>query len=161
MCPTFAPDPPMPSQILDDPHSSWLAWVLSMSLRLTVVLSLAVTLLQTSQEESFLDAQVAAVLETAIDSIFLLEFMCRLLSAPSKATYFADLYNWADMLASLGLIFRASTGFMTVASGADAVQGFLLYVLPATGRLRTVILYFKGVVMCVPYRSTEPRSCAC
>ena len=108
-----------------------------MSLRLTVVLSLVVTLLQTSQEVSFLDGAVAAVLETAIDSVFLLEFLCRLLSAPSKATYFADLYNWADMLASTGLLFRAGTGFMTV-SGADAVQGFLLYVLPATGQLRKV-----------------------
>ncbi|CAE7684959.1 Kcnd1, partial [Symbiodinium necroappetens] len=135
-------------EILDDPHSSWLAWVLSMSLRLTVVLSLAVTLLQTSQEESFLDAQVAAVLETAIDSIFLLEFMCRLLSAPSKATYFADLYNWADMLASLGLIFRASTGFMTVASGADAVQGFLLYVLPVV-RLLKLLRYFESLRLLV------------
>ncbi|CAE7376902.1 Kcnd1 [Symbiodinium sp. CCMP2456] len=134
-------------EILDDPHSSWLAWMLSMSLRLTVVLSLVVTLLQTSQEESFLDVEVAAVLETAIDSIFLVEFLCRLLSAPSKATYFADLYNWADMLASLGLIFRASTGFMT-ASGADAVQGFLLYVLPVV-RLLKLLRYFESLRLLV------------
>ncbi|CAE7307020.1 Kcnd1 [Symbiodinium sp. CCMP2592] len=136
-------------EILDDPHSSWLAWVLSMSLRLTVVLSLVVTLLQTSQEESFLDLKVAAVLETAIDSVFLLEFFCRLLSAPSKATYFADFYNWADMLASTGLLFRASTG-MTVAtaSGADAVHGFLLYVLPVV-RLLKLLRYFESLRLLV------------
>ena len=116
-----------------------------MSLRLTVVLSLLVTLLQTSQEESFMDAQVAAVVETAIDSVFLLELLCRLASAPSKATYFLDLYNWADMLASLGLFFRASRGFVVTLPGeADAAQGFLLYVLPAAWRLWTLLLGFFG-----------------
>ena len=30
-------------QVLDEPHSSWLAWGVSMFMRLTVVLSLAVT----------------------------------------------------------------------------------------------------------------------
>ncbi|CAE7247313.1 Kcnf1 [Symbiodinium natans] len=149
-------------ELLDDANSSVAAWWISTFLKLLVLSSLLVTNLQTS-DGICMHPVLAAVLETSFDSIFLLEFTCRLLSAPSKKAYLADLLNWPDMLSATGLPLRASIGLVFVvphtwqqlsstctvgrstppSSEQAIVQGILLFLLPLV-RFLKLLRYFDS-----------------
>eukprot|EP00439_Symbiodinium_sp_Y106_P046928 s3765_g6.t1 len=116
-------------EMLDDPESSRAAWWISQALKVAVILSILVTNLH----ESLLQGAVAAFLETTFDTIFLIEFLCRVFSAPSKREYFKDTLNWADMLSAFGLPLRASIGFVMEVpydQAGNLVQVILLFALP-------------------------------
>lgn len=129
-------------EALDDPQSGRVAWCISMSLRCIVLLSWFVTFLQVSEAELLLDRLAAAVLETVIDSIFLVEVLLRVLSAPSKTAYIRDLYNWADMVCCLGLPFRIAVG-IPIGHQDRPFEIFLLFVLPVL-RLLKLLRYFES-----------------
>ncbi|CAE7560720.1 Shab [Symbiodinium sp. CCMP2456] len=130
-------------EMLDDPESSRIAWWISQALKVAVILSIIVTNLQVTQE-SLLQGVVAAFLETTFDTIFLIEFLCRVFSAPSKREYFKNTLNWADMLSAFGLPLRASIGFVMDVpyDHAGHVQVILLLALPIL-RLLKLLRYFE------------------
>ena len=130
---------------LDEPQSSRTAWWIAWCLRFLVATSVVVTCLEAG-DEALLDASEAAVLETVIDSIFFFEFLCRVISAPSKKTYLLDFYNWADILAASGIFLRAAIGFVIAPSLSveeEVIHALLLYVLP-TIRLLKMLRYINS-----------------
>jgi len=148
-------------ELLDDANSSATAWWVSTFLKLLVVSSLFITNLQTS-EGICMNPVLAAVIETSFDVIFLIEFVCRLLSAPSKKAYLADLLNWPDMLSATGLPLRASIGLVlsshpwqqasstcttdistSLSSEEAIIQGLLLFGLPLV-RFLKLLRYFES-----------------
>lgn len=149
-------------ELLDDANSSATAWWISAFLKLLVVSSLFITNLQTS-EGICMNPVLAAAIETSFDIIFLMEFACRLLSAPSKKTYLADLLNWPDMLSATGLPLRASIGLVlssshpwqpassictaalstSLSSEEAIIQGLLLFGLPLV-RFLKLLRYFES-----------------
>ena len=142
--------------MLDEPDSSRGAWWIALLLRLFVVASIVMMFLQVGDEISLIDLTTAAVLEAVIDSVFFIEFLCRVLSAPSKKTYVLDLYNWADILSASGLVLRSSMGFVpapSVSPEENVVQALLLYVLPVV-RLLKLLRYMadaKGVYLLISF----------
>ncbi|CAJ1336008.1 unnamed protein product, partial [Effrenium voratum] len=132
-------------ELLDDPASSRLALWISMFFRVTVVTSIIVSNLQNLEEE-VLNPVLAAVLETCFDTIYLLEFICRIGSAPAKAAYLFDPYNWADMLSACGIFIRVGVGFVIrrpASADEQSVQVLLLFVLPVA-RLLKLLRYFES-----------------
>ncbi|CAE7467394.1 Shab [Symbiodinium natans] len=131
-------------ELLDDPESSRAARCISQTLKVVVILSILVTNLQVMQEP-LLQGILAAGLETTFDVIFLIEFLCRILSAPSKREYVKDPFNWADMLSAFGFPLRLSIGFVLEVHphhGGDPVQVILLLALPIV-RLLKLLRYFE------------------
>ena len=132
--------------MLDEPQSSRLAFWIAVLLRFLVAASIAITFLEVSDQEPILHRTTAAVLQTAIDSIFCIEFLCRVMSAPSKRTYLLDCYNWADILSASGICLRSSIGFVLTPSPSpetEIVQALLLYGLP-TIRLLKMLRYINS-----------------
>lgn len=132
-------------ELLDDPNSSRAAWYISQLLKAVVILSVLWTNLQII-EEPVVDLGWACAVETVIDSLFLVEFICRVLSAPSKRNYFLDPLNWADVLTALALPIRASIGFVIVSnasSGQNVAQHLLLFFVPVV-RFLKLLRYFES-----------------
>ncbi|CAJ1342689.1 unnamed protein product, partial [Effrenium voratum] len=102
-------------ELLDDPNSSRAAWVISQSLKLIVIASVVITNFQTT-EEITINSNLAAVMESVFDVIFLAEFLCRFLSAPSKRGYLLDPINFPDFVSALPFFWRASVGFVIIKS---------------------------------------------
>jgi len=132
--------------LLDDPHSSWTAWWIALVLRILVVASIVVPILQVLEEQPMLPWQTEAVLGTAIDTIFLIEFVFRLMSAPSKKTFLLDFYNWADAISALGLPLRASTDFAsnTLAPHEQGVAQILLHFMLPMVRALKLLRYIES-----------------
>eukprot|EP00435_Cladocopium_sp_Y103_P011227 s643_g2.t3 len=150
-------------ELLDDQNSSTAAWFISQFLKLFVVLSVAVTNFQTT-EERLMDKVTANVFEFFFDAVFLLEFLLRLLAAPSKKRYISDPLNWADMLSALGLpcriAFVSGSGFFNsqVRRTSDWNLGEvgLLFLLPLI-RLMKLLRYFESIPLLIDacYKSFE------
>ncbi|CAE7247568.1 KCNB2 [Symbiodinium natans] len=133
-------------EMLDDPDSSCSAWAVSQFLKGLVLVSLILSLLVTAQEP-LLDVTTSAVLETGFDAIFLMEFLCRCVSSPSKRIYVRDPFSWCDMLAALGLPLRASAGFVLQPLSsleAPSVQQVLLLLFVPILRFLKLIRYFES-----------------
>lgn len=150
-------------ELLDDQNSSTAAWFISQFLKLFVMLSVAVTNFQTTEERT-MDKATAIVFEFFFDAVFLLEFLLRLLSAPSKKRYISDPLNWADMLCALGLpcriAFVSGSGFFNsqVRQTSDWNLGEvgLLFLLPLI-RLMKLLRYFESIPLLIDacYKSFE------
>lgn len=132
-------------ETLDDPNSSKKAWWISQFQSFLVLATLIFGTIQTSETPIFTPTTVAIV-ETTFDSLFCLEFVFRILSAPSKWMYFSDPVNWADIVCVLGLPLRASVGFVfqpvpqTVYE--EVVQVTLILFLPIF-RFLKLLRYFE------------------
>mmetsp|Transcript_38629 Transcript_38629/g.92270 ORF Transcript_38629/g.92270 Transcript_38629/m.92270 type:complete len:369 (-) Transcript_38629:22-1128(-) len=130
-------------ELLDDPNSSRAAWVISQSLKLIVIASVVITNFQTT-EEITINSNLAAVMESVFDVIFLAEFLCRFLSAPSKRGYLLDPINFPDFVSALPFFWRASVGFVIIKSEPmDMTQVVLLFLLPLI-RLLKLLRYFES-----------------
>mmetsp|Transcript_18420 Transcript_18420/g.43093 ORF Transcript_18420/g.43093 Transcript_18420/m.43093 type:complete len:555 (-) Transcript_18420:113-1777(-) len=133
-------------ELLDDPESSRAAWWISQTLKVLVIISILVTNLQVTLEPT-LQGGLATFLEMSFDIIFLIEFLCRILSAPSKKEYLRNPLNWADMLSALGLPLRLSSP-AAIESNAihvgDPVHVTLLFLLPIV-RLLKLLRYFENI----------------
>ena len=114
-------------EFLDDPQSSRFAWWTWSLLRVLVLLSACTPYLQQRQPV------LALVMDMSFDVIFLVEFVSRLTTTPSKRTYLKDPLNWADMVSALGLPLRAFTGLVPLA-------------YPPTTELETVLVFFLPLV---------------
>eukprot|EP00439_Symbiodinium_sp_Y106_P015125 s2406_g2.t1 len=147
---------------LDDPDSSMAAWAVSQFLKVLVLVSVVLSMLATTQEP-LVDVSTSAVLETlgsppsltrsgrdqetCFDVIFVMEFLCRCISSPSKRIYVQDPFNWCDMLAALGLPLRASVGFVLQPLSsleAPTVQQVLLLLFLPIFRFLKLLRYFES-----------------
>ncbi|CAJ1331317.1 unnamed protein product [Effrenium voratum] len=130
-------------ELLDDPDSSRYAWWASQVLKISVIVGLLVSQVQTA-EEPILSTELAALVETTFDVLFCTEFACRILSAPSKRSYFLDPLNWADMFSATALPLRASVGFEVypALNGSRNIQVILLLFLPIV-RFLKLLRYFE------------------
>ena len=84
-------------------------------------------------------------LRTCFDSIFLLEFIFRIVSAPSRTSYLLDPMNFADIMCVLGLPLRASIGFVFVPDPQgwhEVAQIMLMFFLPLF-RFLKLLRYFE------------------
>ena len=125
-------------EFLDDPNSSRCAWWTWSVMRVLVLTSACTQYLQERQPT------LALVCDTCFDTIFLIEFLSRLLSTPSKRTYLTDPLNWADMVSALGLPLRAITGFTTISfPPSDALEIVLVFLMPIV-RLLKLLRYFES-----------------
>ncbi|CAJ1331319.1 unnamed protein product [Effrenium voratum] len=127
-------------ELLDDPSSSRWAWATSGLLKLMVVVSVIISLLQSAEEVGVLPWTLA--LEIGFDAIFLLEFLCRIVSAPSKNRYFIDPLNWADVLSAFGLPVRV---FLVFNGGSltRAYEVSMMLFLPII-RFLKLLRYFES-----------------
>lgn len=132
-------------ETLDDPNSSNKAWWISQFQSYLVLATLIFGTIQTSETPIFTPITVAVV-ETTFDSLFCLEFVFRVLSAPSKWMYFSDPVNWADIVCVLGLPLRASVGFVfqpvPQTTYEEVVQVTLILFLPIF-RFLKLLRYFE------------------
>mmetsp|Transcript_55282 Transcript_55282/g.103675 ORF Transcript_55282/g.103675 Transcript_55282/m.103675 type:complete len:535 (-) Transcript_55282:136-1740(-) len=132
-------------EFLDDSDSSRSAWWTMTFLKALVVLSVLVSFSQAAQPR-LIEPNVGVVLEAVFDIIFLVEFLCRLLTAPSKRAYLADPLNWADMLSSAGLPLRAAHSFATSAyvhAAGNELHAVLLFFIPPV-RFLKLLRYFES-----------------
>ncbi|CAE7685330.1 Kcnb2, partial [Symbiodinium pilosum] len=97
-------------ELLDDPNSSIWAWWICLFLKLLVTVSVLISNLE-AVKPPLMETTLVAILQTSFDAVFLLEFLGRISSAPSKKAYLMDSLNWADLLSALGLPLRACLGF--------------------------------------------------
>ncbi|CAE7033006.1 Kcna6, partial [Symbiodinium sp. CCMP2456] len=114
--------------------------------KVLVLVSVVSSLLVTTQEP-LVDVSTSAVLETCFDVIFVMEFLCRCISSPSKRIYVQDPFNWCDMLAALGLPLRASVGFVLQPLSsleAPTVQQVLLLLFLPIFRFLKLLRYFES-----------------
>ena len=103
------------------------------------------------------DATIAAPVETFFDTVFLLEFLCRFISAPSKWSYLVDALNWPDLFSATGLPLRAAAGFMVgPSSSRESLDVLLLFFLPLV-RFFKLLRYFEifRLLSEAMYRSVE------
>lgn len=132
-------------ETLDDPNSSNKAWWISQFQSLLVLATLIFGTIQTSETPIFTPTTVAVV-ETSLDSLFCLEFVFRILPAPSKWMYFSDPVNWADIVCVLGLPLRASVGFVFKPVPQNMYEEFvqvtLIFFLPIF-RFLKLLRYFE------------------
>lgn len=132
-------------ETLDDPNSSKTAWWLSQAQSCLVVFTIIFGTLKATEEE-VLDPLTVAVVETCFDSVFCLEFILRIISAPSKFMYFTDPVNIADIVCVLGLPLRASIGFVYTSDPetlwVKGVQIMLIFFLPLF-RFLKLLRYFE------------------
>ena len=133
-------------ELLDDPNSSTWAWWISLFLKLLVTFSVLISNFE-AVKPPLLEETLTVILQTSFDTVFLAEFLCRILSAPSKRSYLMDPLNWADMLSALGLPLRAGIGFgidgLVPNTGTETVHVGLLYFLPLA-RLLKLLRYFDS-----------------
>lgn len=131
-------------ELLDDPRSSWCAWILSQIFKLLVVASIVTTTLQISEEAVVTDWKL--VVQIVFDVIFFIECVLRIVTAPHKRSYFLDPLNWGDMLSALGLPVLAAVGFaqdMPDTRNEIRVHQFLLLFLPLA-RFLKLLRYFES-----------------
>eukprot|EP00439_Symbiodinium_sp_Y106_P036582 s2376_g4.t1 len=125
-------------EFLDDPQSSIWAWWTWSLLRVLVLLSVCTPYLQERQPV------LTLVLDICFDTVFMVEFLSRLVSTPSKRTYLKDPLNWADIVSALGLPLRAVTGFAVLAyPPSTALEIVLVFFLPLV-RLLKLLRYFES-----------------
>ncbi|CAK9048698.1 unnamed protein product [Durusdinium trenchii] len=133
-------------ELLDDPESSRLAWWISFLFKVMTVFSVIISNLQI-WEEPILDTGLAAALETIFDSVYITEFGARLFTAPSRYAFILDPYNWADLLSTTALFFRAGIGFVIQRPPSSTeernVQVILLFIVPVV-RLLKLLRYFDS-----------------
>eukprot|EP00434_Breviolum_minutum_P009091 symbB.v1.2.008007.t1/scaffold471.1/size199268/13 len=133
-------------ELLDDPSSSRCAWWVSQFLATFVIASMLLSLLEAAEEEPLVNANTAAVLELCLDSFFLVEFLCRILSAPSKSSYIADWLNWPDLGTACGIIFRGFAGFVVQPSMSQGSRemGIILFLILPIVRFLKLLRYFES-----------------
>jgi len=100
--------------------------------------SVLLSLLQTAEPPP-IEGQEAAILELAVDLIFILEITMRFLVCPSKRRFLTDEYNVIDLFASFPILtFRFAVGFTIPAEGDTYERQVLLCVAPVLRLLKAI-----------------------
>lgn len=128
---------------LDAPTSSLAALIFFKFRVLVVVFSLWILVLQCTTTP-LIDTMVAAVLESSIDVVFLVELILQVIAIPIKLDLLRDPCYWPDVLVPFGLVIRISCGFDLAVAGVDnaaipehdASRTLLLCLLPVLRMLK-------------------------
>mmetsp|Transcript_61310 Transcript_61310/g.138799 ORF Transcript_61310/g.138799 Transcript_61310/m.138799 type:complete len:766 (-) Transcript_61310:59-2356(-) len=104
-----------------------------------ILVSVIVTMLQTLGSPNVKEWS-AAILETALELIFVSDILLRLAVCPSRRTFLHDPYNVIDIMSTVPLLFRASVGLLLPAEEGrfHAVRLILLYIVPLLRLLKTL-----------------------
>lgn len=98
----------------EEPESSTAARIYATAMTPVILVSVLLCLLQ-STDPPVLSGLTAAITETTIDSMFLLEFLVRLMVCPNRVQFLSNWLNVNDMLNTIPpLIIRIITGFVLV-----------------------------------------------
>mmetsp|Transcript_7906 Transcript_7906/g.17579 ORF Transcript_7906/g.17579 Transcript_7906/m.17579 type:complete len:685 (+) Transcript_7906:99-2153(+) len=130
---------------LEYPESSTGAHIFARITPFYIVLTVAVTLVQSIDEKEVpLSGVTAAIIETSIDLLYFLEFIVRLLACPNKRVFFRSLFNFVDFFAVLPLIPRIYVGFIIPRGKMDDPPHFILLgVVPIIRLLKTLRRFEK------------------
>lgn len=93
---------------LEDSNSSYTAWWYGLSVNCLIVLSVLLSLYQVSFPGS--GGYMAWVLDFSVDIVFAADLFVRLLSWPTLAKFFLNIYNIIDMSVLPSLVIRAANG---------------------------------------------------
>jgi len=107
--------------VLENPESSTAARWCARIMPAYIISTVCLTLLQ-SVDPPPLHGVPAAVIETTIDGIFLLEFLVRFIVCPNHWTFWLDVYNLIDLAAAAPLALRASIGPVLPLPGSDPMD---------------------------------------
>jgi len=125
-------------ELVDDPDSSRAAWWLSIFLKLVVFINMAVAFFQSIEGHIF--TATLGVVGTFCDVIFCLEFLTRIIAAPSKLVHIMDPFNWTDFLSALALPLRIT---LVLQPELRPIEVMLLFFLPAVCSLK-LLRYFES-----------------
>lgn len=125
-------------ELVDDPDSSRAAWWLSVFLKMVVFINMAVAFFQSTKGHIF--NATLGVVGTFCDVVFCLEFLARVISAPSKVVLIKDPFNWTDFLSALALPLRISFALHPQLRAAEVI---LLFFLPVVCSLK-LLRYFES-----------------
>lgn len=129
--------------ILDNPESSRLAQLVARMTPPFIVATVLTTLVQTLSPRP-LRGLPAAVVETSIDSIFVIEFLLRFACCPNRHAFFLCAYNLIDFLAAVPLAVRAAIGFVLPEGEVSTVpHAILICVVPILRLLKTLRRFEK------------------
>lgn len=129
-------------EFLDDPDSSRGAWWACLFQKLIVCIALLFSCLQVTKEP-LMDPLNFALWETALDILFLSEFLARIICTPLRRTYVLDPLNWADMLSVCALPLRIAAGFVLYDPlSEDVLVRILMFVVPLI-RFLKLLRYFE------------------
>jgi len=129
--------------LLENPESSFAASVLARIIPPFIVATVILTLLETLDPPP-LDRVFAAVLETSVESLFLLEFLVRLACCPNFGIFFCSPYNLIDLAAAAPLAVRAAMGFVLPDCEIESVpHAILVCAVPIVRLLKTLRRFEK------------------
>eukprot|EP00403_Amphidinium_massartii_P008204 CAMPEP_0178423950 /NCGR_PEP_ID=MMETSP0689_2-20121128/27953_1 /TAXON_ID=160604 /ORGANISM="Amphidinium massartii, Strain CS-259" /LENGTH=716 /DNA_ID=CAMNT_0020045561 /DNA_START=9 /DNA_END=2155 /DNA_ORIENTATION=+ len=129
-------------RFLEDPESSSAARSFDKAVPWFIMFTVCVSLLQTPVEPP-ISRFTSAIMETAIDCIYLAEFVARVVSCPNHRALFASPFTVVDIAASVPLFFRAAVGFILPDDDVRIVVFALLYVVPIVRLLKMLRRFEK------------------
>jgi len=128
---------------IENPESGVAAKWFAQAWFIFIVLATLVTVTQ-GIDDPPLNGWTAAVLETIIDVIFLLELIIRFICCPSKWVWFIGIYTWLDVLAAAPLLVRIPSGFVLPTGEVQTVpHAVLLCAVPIVRLLKTLRRFEK------------------
>jgi len=131
-------------KFLDDPESSLASWAYANFLNAFTLSAAVYTLLQTMTDPPVTGMKAAGV-EIGFDLVFVIDIVARFIVCPSRPSFFFQMYNIIDVLASSALILRLSAGpdGMTDLSAKDDVRAFVLICIVPVLRMLKVLRDFQ------------------
>jgi len=126
-------------KFLQDSESSTGARWYSRIMTVIILASVFITILQTLDSPPIRGVG-AALLETLLELIFVVDISLRLVVCPSPRTFLHDAYNVIDIVSTLPLLLRACVGFLLPDEDGKfhLVRLILLYVVPSLRLLKTL-----------------------
>eukprot|EP00928_Gymnodinium_smaydae_P040171 TRINITY_DN27290_c0_g1_i1.p1 TRINITY_DN27290_c0_g1~~TRINITY_DN27290_c0_g1_i1.p1 ORF type:complete len:584 (+),score=102.83 TRINITY_DN27290_c0_g1_i1:77-1828(+) len=128
----------------DDPDGGFPSRCYSMLMYTFIISSVIFTLLQTA-EEPIISRWTGAIVETAIDATFTLDFLVRLTCCPMRGPFMRNTYNFMDCFGTvLTWSIRITAGFIITDSSLDTFEGqYLLHIVPIL-RMMKILRKFKS-----------------
>lgn len=134
-------------RFLEDPESSCAAHYYASMSSPFIMLSVFLTCIQTF-EPSPIDPLIGAILESAVEVLFIIEVAMRFFVCPNRKVFFSSPYNVIDMMSTLPLLMRGAVGFVLPSDqgkGSLLHQGvsYVLFCLVPVVRLLKVLRHFE------------------
>jgi hypothetical protein len=115
--------------LLEDENSSKCARVWSYTMKISIVVSWFLNVVQTFQYPPFQEEEVA-VLEVLFDVVFLVEIILRYLSSRNQSDFFYNVHNFIDMLGLCSMIARIVLLLVEDTESREEARYFILCVVP-------------------------------
>jgi len=125
------------ANFFEDSESGFFAMIYARSMLPFLLSTVCISLLQ-GVDDPLIDGTPAAVINTVIESIFLVDLAVRLIVTRSKRLFFLDVYNLIDMISVAPLALRVAMGFevYTSTGACTPLCALLLGVVPVLRLLK-------------------------